>query len=117
MKITISVSILSALIGSAGAFSTSLSPASARKASAFTSSSLSSSSVNRRDALLQSASACILGLTSGSVVVNAEEVGDAVEAVVEAPAMGSSPDHPIVVLGAGGRCGLLCTQILAKKGS
>lgn len=30
--------------------------------------------------------------------------------------MGSSPEHPIVVLGAGGRCGLLCTDILAKKG-
>lgn len=30
--------------------------------------------------------------------------------------MGSSASNPIVVLGAGGRCGLLCTQILAKKG-
>jgi NAD(P)H-binding len=29
--------------------------------------------------------------------------------------LGSTPEHPIVVLGAGGKTGKLCTQVLAKK--
>lgn len=30
--------------------------------------------------------------------------------------LGSSPDHPIVILGAGGKVGKLCTEILANRG-
>jgi len=37
-------------------------------------------------------------------------------AQAQAEGLGSSPDQPIVILGAGGRVGALCTQILADKG-
>lgn len=115
MKFAMKSSTLCALLGSAGAFSTSLSLK--KVETAFTSkTSLSASSLNRRNALLQTASACFLGVTSSSVVANADDGSAAVDVVLDASAMGSSPDHPIVVLGAGGRCGFLCTQILAKKG-
>lgn len=33
-----------------------------------------------------------------------------------APTLGSSPEHPIVILGAGGKVGKLCTEILASRG-
>ena len=47
-----------------------------------------------------------VGLTTGLPILPAEA----------AASIGSSPDQPIVVLGAGGKVGKLCCQILADKG-
>ncbi|GAX17092.1 hypothetical protein FisN_5Hh478 [Fistulifera solaris] len=64
----------------------------------------SSDAISRRDLFSQA----IVGVTASmmfSQVANAAEGG-----------IGSSPDSPIVVLGAGGKVGKLCTEILANKG-
>jgi len=76
-----------------------------------TSSSLSASS-SRREVLINTASSVVGALVGGGV----SSTLPAAYADEMPAGMGSSPEHPIVVLGAGGRCGLLCVKILEKKG-
>lgn len=63
---------------------------------------------NRRDAIMASANSALLLSTMLLKSPNAQ--------AVEATGIGSDPKHPIVILGAGGKCGKLCTKILADKG-
>lgn len=75
-----------------------------------TSTLLASSS--RREVLINTASSVVCALVGGGV----SSTLPAAYADEMPAGMGSSPEHPIVVLGAGGRCGLLCVKILEKKG-
>lgn len=59
------------------------------------------SSIDRRQALQQATA-----LVSGALLAPS----------IASAAIGSSPEQPIVVLGAGGRVGKLCVEILANKG-
>jgi len=68
---------------------------------------------DRRDMLSRSAST-VAGFLSLSIP-NANAEGSAAMQIFEAKAMGTDPKHPIVVIGAGGKCGLLCTKILASQ--
>jgi hypothetical protein len=67
----------------------------------------SNSSSNRRDLFFQAAA-----VASSITMANLFPM----IASAAASGIGSSPDAPIVVLGAGGKCGMLCTEILAKQG-
>jgi hypothetical protein len=61
-------------------------------------------------------STCII--SAGSIFLTTgsrHNLAHAATTVDEALLLGSSPDHPIVVLGAGGKTGKLCTLVLAKK--
>lgn len=65
----------------------------------------------RREAILAAASSGMLAI----MTLASTEPPNAVVAV-EGGKLGQTPDSPIVVLGAGGKVGKLCTQILASKG-
>lgn len=71
----------------------------------------SSAGLNRREALLASTSS----LLAGGLFLSTMNPAPAFAADAAA-SIGSSADKPIVVLGAGGKVGKLCTQILADKG-
>ena len=71
-----------------------------------------SASSSRREVLINTASSVVGALVGGGV----SSTLPAAYADEMPAGMGSSPEHPIVVLGAGGRCGLLCVKILEKKG-
>ncbi|CAJ1951842.1 unnamed protein product [Cylindrotheca closterium] len=64
----------------------------------------------RRDAMTASRDCAILLSTMllGSPLAEAATDG--------AAGIGADPKHPVVILGAGGQCGKLCTQILISKG-
>jgi hypothetical protein len=66
---------------------------------------------DRRQAIKSSVSG-FATLLSLSTMINSPQPSVA----AEASNIGTSPDSPIVVLGAGGKVGKLCTQILADKG-
>ncbi|KAL3929610.1 MAG: hypothetical protein SGBAC_012132 [Bacillariaceae sp.] len=65
---------------------------------------------NRRDAMIASGNSALLLSTMFLGSPKAEAATDA------AGSIGMDPKHPIVILGAGGKCGKLCTKILANKG-
>uniref|UniRef100_A0A7S1DCB9 NAD(P)-binding domain-containing protein n=1 Tax=Cyclophora tenuis TaxID=216820 RepID=A0A7S1DCB9_CYCTE len=68
---------------------------------------LSSFSLDRRQMLGQTLSASVaLGGMSFLPM----------QAIAEGGGIGTNPEHPIVVIGAGGKCGKLCTEILNAKG-
>jgi uncharacterized protein YbjT (DUF2867 family) len=64
----------------------------------------------RRDAFASAARVFATGLVLSTISHRNAALAAATEGI------GSSPDSPIVVLGAGGKVGKLCTQILAGKG-
>jgi uncharacterized protein YbjT (DUF2867 family) len=61
---------------------------------------------NRRQMIADAKNAVLLG----TLLSGAESAFAAAESSI-----GASPERPIVILGAGGKCGKLCTQILADK--
>jgi hypothetical protein len=72
--------------------------------------------LDRRDWFQQVGLLSVLGCSSAiisSSLVHAVETTTTGAAVPYI--LGSNPEHPIVVLGAGGKTGKLCTQILAQK--
>jgi hypothetical protein len=73
-------------------------------------SNASGNGISRRDALTTSILGLVLALLSAPVPAARAEssLGNTMPV--------SSPEHPIVMLGAGGRVGALCAQILADRG-
>lgn len=69
---------------------------------------------NRRDMLARTA-AIVASMTLVPTYSALAEDESTTATTATAP-MGTDPSHPIIVLGAGGRCGLLCTKVLASKG-
>jgi uncharacterized protein YbjT (DUF2867 family) len=75
---------------------------------------------DRRDVLKSAAAsaltAALLASTTTTSSTTSSPLGVPAAWAAAGSSIGSSPDAPIVVLGAGGKVGKLCSQILAQKG-